>query len=140
MEPHFVRRKTRLTSLQVHPKMELHDKKFHCNGVRLNLARKPLASKIVNAFMQDAKQALSKDVLVRTITPLAVRDIPPSPRFRKSKEQSLARLLSRLRAEFSQKFQGVVPIGTYWFHFASTKKSWVLYKLPGEGPDGEFYS
>lgn len=139
MEPHFVRRKTRLTSLQVHPKMELHDKKFHCNGVRLNLARKPLASKIVNAFMQDSRQALSKDMLVRSITPASARDLTPSPRSKRSREQSLARLLSRLRAEFSHKFQGVVPHGIHWFHFASTKKSWVLYKLPGEGPDGEFY-
>lgn len=140
MDPHFIRRNTRLTSLQIHPKMELHGKNLRCNGVGLNLGRKPLASKIVFAFMQDARQPLSKLALVRMITPSSLIKSMTTPRALRSREQSLARLLSRLRAEFKLKFQGVVPEGTHWFHFASHKNSWLLYKLPGEGPDGEFYS
>ena len=140
MEPHFIRRNTRLTSLQVHPKMELHGKNFHCNGVGLNLKRKPLASKVISAFMQDARQPMSKATLVRMIAPNCLLEGSLSPRVVRCREQSLARLLSRLRAEFRLKFQGVVPEGTHWFHFAPLKNSWLLYKLPGEGPDGEFYS
>lgn len=140
MNPHFVRRRMRLTALQVHPKMEWHDKRLHCNGVRLNFSRKPLALKIVRAFMQDIRRPMSKSSLLQILNPDPHQKAAPSPRSRKSREQSLSRLLSRLRTEFKQKFQGVVPTEIYWFHFSQLKNSWLLYKLPGEGVDGEFYS
>lgn len=139
MEPHFVHRKTRLTSIQLHPKMELHGKRFHCNGVRLSLARKPLASKIITAFMRDTRRAMTREALVQMITPPSHKNSSTSDRCIRSREQCLNRLLSRLRIEFRQKFQGVVPEGTYWFHYTPHKSSWLLYKLPGEGADGQFY-
>jgi hypothetical protein len=140
MPESIYKRRVRVTSSQVHPLMELHGRKFHCNGQHLNLERKPLASKIVSAFMEERDLSVSRQALVGIMThgtaPSAQRR---TEQYEWTRGQSLNRLMSRLRVEFNRRFQGHVPPGLNWFHYDSRAHQWVLYKLPGEGADGKFY-
>lgn len=140
MEISTHRRKIRLTASQAHPRLELQGRRLHCNGIPFSLERKPLASRIVSAFMLHPQHTIPRDELLDLMISRTRRTgEQKSHQHVLTRGQSLNRLMSRLRHEFGKKFHGVVPDGTYWFHYASEKKTWLLYKLPGEGVDGQFY-
>lgn len=141
MSDSLYRRRVRVSSSQIHPRMELHGRKFHCNGHFLNLQRKPLSSKVIEAFMRERELSVHRDDLVRIMT----EDGDKGSDRRRSqyvwtRGQSLNRLMSRLRIEFDHRFQNVVPGGIHWFHYDSSTCTWLLYKLPGEGANGKLYA
>jgi len=141
VEQSYYKKRVRVSSSQVHPVMELHGRRFHCNGQLLSLDRKPLASKIIAAFMQKADLSLHKDELLQIMVEGSSK--AANRRFEQyswTRGQSLNRLMSRLRIEFAHRFQGVTPQKVYWFHYDSLASRWLLYKLPGEGADGKLYA
>lgn len=135
------RRRVRVSSSQLHPIMEMHGKRFHCNGQLINLERKPLSSKIIARFMEEKDLTIPKDELVKVMTGGNSKGAQRrSAQYEWTRGQSLNRLMSRLRIEFESKFQGVVPAGLHWFHYDNRCGLWLLYKLPGEGANGKLYA
>ncbi|MCX6125013.1 MAG: hypothetical protein NTV34_09750 [Proteobacteria bacterium] len=141
MSESYYKRRVRVSSSQIHPLMELHGRRFHCNGEFLSLDRKPLASRIVTAFMQERELSVSKGTLVNIMTKGSHEGaVRRTEQYEWTRGQSLNRLMSRLRLEFEKKFQAVVCPGIHWFHFDSQADQWLLYKLPGEGANGKLYA
>lgn len=141
MEQSYYRKKARVSSSQIHPVMELHSRRFHCNGQLLNFDRKPLSSKIIAAFMQKSDLCIHKDELVKIMVEGSSKaSARRLEQYAWTRGQSLNRLMSRLRIEFEHRFQGVTPNGIYWFHYDPRTSMWLLYKLPGEGANGKLYA
>ena len=135
------RKKIRLIHQPHHPEMALTERLFYCNGIPINIRRKPIAHRIVKSFFQSRGHRLKKeDLIIATSSKLKSNLSNCSERFLWSKAQAVNRLMSRLRLVFNQSFQTVVPPGFHWFYYDTKSDTWLLYKLPSEGADGKLYA
>lgn len=133
--------RTHTSATPFHPRMELVGWTFHCNGHAIYLGRKPIASKIVRAFLSQKNRCLSKyDLITAVMNPSSPSIEDRTANFVWSKGQSLNRIMSRMRNDFTQSFQMVVPSGFHWFHYDAASDEWLLYKLPSEGANRKLYA
>jgi hypothetical protein len=127
------------TNTQFHPRVEFQGRRFYCNGESFSLSRKPKASKIIKAFMAQQSHCLSRTELLTALFEIGKRPIEISSEDSLSwtRNQSLNRLICRLRGEFQRRFQSVMHPSTEWFYYDTKGRQWILYKLPGECADGK---
>ena len=129
----------RFSAIQSHPRITLKMPMFYCNGVALDLSRKPLAAKAIQAFTSSSNGVLHREELLAALNARPAR-ARSSKRLLAARLNSLSRMMCRLRFEFSNHFYSVIPNGVHWFYYDVSSESWVFYKLAGEGYDGEFYA
>ena len=129
----------RFSAIQSHPRVALKMPMFYCNGVALDLSRKPVAAKAIKAFIASSKGVLHRDELLAVVSPRLPHG-KSTKRYSAARLNCLSRMMCRLRFEFSNHFYSVIPNGVHWFYYDITTESWVFYKLAGEGYDGEFYA
>jgi hypothetical protein len=130
---------SKFSSISPIPKIELSGMNVICNGRKLNLARKSRAYRIIRAFFTNDKPTYSADQLIFTLCKEEGLPMSNNSKLKQCRRTSLIRMLSRMREEFQNTFQTVVPNGTSWFYYDRPKKHWVLFKMPSTGADGQLY-
>jgi hypothetical protein len=121
------------------PQVELKGARVVVNGKRLSLSRKARALRVVKAFFANPKPSLSAGEILDVLNREDGLPVGVSPRARKYQHGALVRMVSRIRDDFNQAFNELMPPGLSWFHYDRTKNHWVLFKMPSQGADGLTY-
>jgi hypothetical protein len=121
------------------PQVELKGANVVVNGKRLSLSRKARALRVVKAFFVNSKPSLSAGEILDVLNREDGLPAGVSPRARKYQHGALVRMVSRIRDDFNQAFNELMPPGLSWFHYDRTKNHWVLFKMPSQGADGLTY-
>jgi len=121
------------------PQVELKGANVVVNGKRLSLSRKARALRVVKAFFANSKPSLSAGEILDVLNREDGLPAGVSPRARKYQHGALVRMVSRIRDDFNQAFNELMPPGLSWFHYDRTKNHWVLFKMPSQGADGLTY-
>ena len=132
----YIDKFSRVTKL---PEVTLKGMHIVVNGKSLNLQRKARAFRVIRAFFASEGPALSPLSLLDKIRKDEGLPVRCSERAMKSDLVALVRIISRLRAEFSDAFQRHTPEGFSWFYFDREKHHWVFFRMPATGADGLAY-
>lgn len=121
------------------PQVELKGTNVIVNGKRLSLSRKARAFRVVKAFFSNKRPSLSAGEILDHLNQEEGLPISLSTRARKYQHGALVRMVSRIRDDFNNSFQEMIPPGLAWFHYDRNKNHWVLFKMPSQGADGLIY-
>ncbi len=129
----------KFTPISAIPKVELAGMNVIVNGRKHSLSRKGRAYRVIRAFFAATKPSMSSRDLIDVLETEEGLPTTVSARAKASRHTALVRMMSRIREEFNNTFQGATPEGMSWFHYDRSKNQWVLFKMPATGADGLIY-
>ena len=97
-------------------------------------------SLILNYFSSDPGTLLERNILTNLLCPKSAELELRSTSHLESRWIRVVKIMSRLRQVLSERFFGMVPLGTEWLHYSPRRDGWILYRLPGLGSDGDFHT
>jgi len=117
-----------LTSQAVLPRVTVIDRSLRCNGITLDLARRPSMLRLFQTFVSTPDLQLGRDELLKGVYG---KDLctQHSRRYCKSLESRLIKMMSRARMLVCDEFGAAVNRSVEWLVFDQEKKVWCLYRV-----------
>lgn len=113
------------------PKIQVFGQGVVCNGVRLDLVRRPLSLKLFRIFCEREDMRLSRDDLVEEVYDLKGKP-PISERHRDALYVNVVKLVSRTRILAAAYLGRGAGKGIEWFGYDADSRMWILYRLRSE--------
>lgn len=124
----------RMTSFQgdrsqaILPRITIANKNLSCNGVDLDLHRKPLTLKLFQIFLSDHSDHWERDQLVKALYSHINWD-SSSRRMKTTMRQNTVKLISRSRLLAEQTFNAAGLNWLEWFNYNAEAGTWSLYRI-----------
>lgn len=117
--------------LRTLPYVAVTDRRVVCNGRALDLARRPLALRVFEAFLAAPSASLSRDEVVAIVYP-GWREAPRTERYEHSCIGNTVKMLSRCRQLAQHALSNGSCAGLRWLPYDAETRTWSLYALTPE--------
>jgi len=117
----------RVSALADLPRIAVIDRRVTCDGLTLDLARRPLTLRLFQLFVEADGETIQRDHLVTRLYEIDAAH--HSERFIESLLGNAIKLISRSRALAGSCLTGRQHVGMEWFPYDQERKCWSLYRL-----------
>ncbi len=117
----------RVAALADLPRILVVDRRVSCDGLTLDLARRPLTLRLFQLFVEADGEMIQRDDLVSRLYEIDASH--HSERFVESLLGNAIKLISRSRALAGACLTGRQHVGMEWFPYDQERKCWSLYRL-----------
>lgn len=109
------------------PRITVADRRVVCDGLGLDLVRRPLTLRLFQIFVEAEGEQIHRDDIVGRLYDINASQ--HSERFLESLLGNAIKLISRSRALAGACLTGRQHIGMEWFPYDQERKCWGLYRL-----------